>query len=184
LRTIKPLAPSLSYYILRSVYEPGYAPPAFWLGLILLGVFLGPIVLGLMFKSIMERGKKKSILWIAWVVLYLVGMAAIVGISSLDTYYSGSPAWLLAVYPALVLPLFFVLFFGERFKTRPAAGKYTVPATAFGMALAQVLVFFFVPNSLVAIPVGVVCFPVLGIAGLIIIPAVILQGLKRRPQQA
>jgi len=186
LRTIKPLSPSLSYYILRSTYEPGYAPPAVWLALIMLGIFLGPVVLGLMYKSVMERGKKKSVLWIVWVVVYLVGMTAIVGVISLSieaAFYFGSPLWLLAVYMAVILPLFFILYLGERFKTRPAAGKHTVSVAAFGMAVAQALIFVFVPNELVAIPVDILCFPVLGIAGLIVIPAALILRLKTRPHR-
>jgi hypothetical protein len=46
-----------------------------------------------------------------------------------------------------------------------------------------VLIFVFVPNELVAIPVDILCFPVLGIAGLIIIPAALILRLKTRPHQ-
>jgi len=70
---------------------------------------------------------------------------------------------------------------GERFKTRPATGKHTVSVWSFGMATAQVLVFVFTPSSMVAIPISVMCFPIVGIAGIIIISRALW---VRRKEQA
>jgi hypothetical protein len=184
LRAIKPLSPSLGYYLLRSVYEPGYAPPTFFLALILLGIFVGPIALGLMFKGITERGNRRSHLWIAWLTLYGVGIAGILGIMSLTISYSGSAIWFLVLYLVLFLPLFAVLYLGERFKTRPAAGKHTVSISSFGMALVQVLAFLFVPSSIVALPIAVVCFPVVGITGIIVIAITLLARRKAKMRPA
>jgi hypothetical protein len=181
LRTIKPLSPSLAYYLLRSTHEPGYAPPPFWLALISLGIFLGPVAIGLMFNGIIERGNRRSGLFLAWLILYLVGVAGILSIYTLASAYYGSGVWFLALHMALFLPLFAVLYMGERFKTRPATGKHTVSVWSFGMATAQVLVFVFTPSSMVAIPISVMCFPIVGIAGIIIISRALW---VRRKEQA
>ncbi len=73
LRAIKPFSPSLAYSMLRSIYEPGYAPPAAYLALILLGIFIAPFVLGLFFRSVMERGSRKGSFWV------LLGGSMVVG---------------------------------------------------------------------------------------------------------
>jgi hypothetical protein len=187
LRAIKPLSPSLSYYILRSTYDPGYAPPAFFLALIMLGILLGPVVLGLMFKSVMDMGKKKNLLWRVWLFLYIDGMIAIMSIALISkdaSFDSVSSVWLPVVFLAVFIPFVAVLYLGERFKRRPATKKHSVSAMAFGMAAVQALVFVFVPYEIVAIPIDILCFPSLGIIGLIVIPAVILLRLRKRPQQA
>ena len=83
------------------------------------------------------------------------------------------------MYVVVFIPLAAALYLGERFKTRPAAKRHTVSAAAFGMSTAQVLVFVFVPNSIVAVHIDMLCFPVLGILGLVFIPAVLLLRLYR-----
>jgi hypothetical protein len=181
LRTIKPLSGSLAYYILRSSFEPGYAPPAFWLALITLGIFLGPVAIGLMFKGIIERGSRRRGVFLVWLYLYLVGVAGILWIDSSVSRYSGSGPWSLAPFLALCLPLFAVLYMGERFKTRPAIRKHTVSAWSFGMATVQVLVFVFTPSSMVAVPMSALCFPIVGIASITIIPLALW---ARRKEQA
>ena len=184
LRTIKPLSPSLAYYLLRGVYDPGYAPPSFWLGLILLGIFIGPVALGLMFKSIMERGKRRGSVWLAWLVLYTLGILGLLAVGFLDHLFSDFETDFLMVFLALVIPFILILYLGERFKTRPAAGKHTVNGLAFGMAIAQVLAVVFVPSSMVSMPLGALCFPVIGIAGIIIIAIALLEQARRGPPSA
>jgi len=184
LRAIKPLSPSLAYYLLRGVYDPGYAPPTAWVVLILLGIFVGPVALGLMFKSIIERGNRKSSVWLAWLVLYLVGITALLGFSFLEHLFSEFETDFLVVFLAVILPLIVILYLGERFKTRPAAGKHTITFWAFGMAIAQVVTIVLVPSSMVSIPLGAFCFPVIGIAGIIIIAIALVDKARRPPPSA
>jgi len=184
LNAIQPLSPSLAYSLLRSAYDPGYAPPTLWLGLILLGIFIWPVALGLMFKGILERGDRKRTLWIAWLVLYIVGITPILGVSFLASVFSEFETDYLAVFLALLIPLAVVLYLGKRFKSRPAVRARYVNGLAFGMAAVQVLVFVFVPSSIVALPVGALCFPVIGIAGILIILITIVARWKAPAQPA
>jgi hypothetical protein len=180
LRSIKPLSPSLAYYMLRSAYEPDYAPPAPFMALILLGIIMGPLVLGVMFRDIMERGDRRSAVWVAWLTLYCIGIAGVLSITSLTSYYSGSPFWFLPLYLVLFVPLVLVLYLGERFKSRPPAGRHVILGLGLGMSITQVLAFVFIPNSIIAVPMAILCFPALGILGIVLLPILFLTGRKHR----
>jgi hypothetical protein len=184
LRSIKPLSPSLAYYLLRSAQEPESLPPGPFLALILLGIFIGPVLLAVMYKGIMERGNRRSAIWVAWLTLYCVGIAGVLSITSLTTYYSGSPAWLLPLYLVLFVPLLLVLYLGERFKTRPPAGRRAVLGLGLGMSIPQVLAFIFIPNSIIAVPMALLCFPALGVLGIVFLPILLLTGQRRRARTA
>jgi hypothetical protein len=182
LRAIKPLSPSLAYYVLRSAYEPDYAPPAPYLALIVMGIFIAPVTLAFMYRSVIERRQGPTPFWIIWLTLYCTGTILTVIMSSLVMQYSSVGPGLLFLYPALVAPLLLAVYFGSRFKTRPAAGKHAVPLISTGLALAQVMTFVFIPSSIVAVPIDIVCFPVLGIAGLVLVPLAVI--LRRRAPAA
>ncbi|MBM4249472.1 MAG: hypothetical protein FJ149_08600 [Euryarchaeota archaeon] len=180
LRAIKPLAPSLAYYLLRSAYDPEYDVPQPLLGLILLGIFVGPVALGMMFKGIIERGYRRSPLWVAWFVLYIIGMVGVFGMYTLASAFSGVEYWFLVLFLGLFVPLIVVISMGEWLRTRLSSRKYVVGTVAYGMAVTQVLVFVFTPSEVLYVPVSILCFPAIGIAGVIIVAIGIAARLRER----
>jgi len=55
-----------------------------------------------------------------------------------------------------------------------------VGTVAYGMAVTQVLVFVFTPSEVLYVPVSILCFPAIGIAGVIIVAIGIAARLRER----
>jgi hypothetical protein len=170
LRAIRPLSPSLGYDLLRGLYDPGFLLPEPWLAFIIVGLFLAPVVLGRMFQSMIERGRRKSALWIMWLVLYLLWAGLMLGILLLASVYALSTIGLLVFFLAAAVPLVIVLSLGEHFRyTHFPPGKRTLPAISYGLAAAEVSALVFTPSTTVAFLLAVACLPVSAVAGFLVL---------------
>ena len=180
LRAIKPLSPSLGYDLLRGLYDPGYLPPAFWLAVILLGMFLAPVVLGFMYRGILERSRRNSALWIMWLLIYLVASAGILLFSLLELSITRMPSGFVLLLVALLTPVAVALLLGNVVRTRPSLNRRTLPALAYGMAAVQVAALVFTPSGIMPLLLAIICFPFTAVIGIILVAALAVQRYRKR----
>ena len=179
LNAIEPLSPSFGYYLLRGIYGSDYAMSGNALVFALLGLFLTPVTFGVMFKSIIERGKRRSSLWIAWFIIFCIGVIGAAGFTLLVSLQSDIEIGAVFSLVALALPLAVVTYLGKRYERKPATGKWTVPVISYGMGVLVTITVVFAPGSMIGSVLAGLCFPLMGILGIVMVIGIIVARIWR-----
>jgi hypothetical protein len=185
---IRPLSPSLAYYLLLSIVEPGSGPSVPILGAMVAGLLFSPFVLGFIFSSIIDGrhlGKRGPA---AWLAVYLAGMALMIfatfnlGFSQWGTEVSGVKGLIggFGMILILLIPLCIALALSDLIRHNQIIyTKNRVNAAAYGMGTVQSLVLLFWPNMTVAMLSSIICYPAMLVLGIVILLFVIVRRLVR-----
>jgi hypothetical protein len=80
---------------------------------------------------------------------------------------------------ALALPLAVVTYLGKRYERKPATGKWTVPVISYGMGVLVTITVVFAPGSMIGSVLAGLCFPLLGILGIVMVIGIIVARIWR-----
>jgi hypothetical protein len=185
---IRPLSPSLAYYLLLSTVEPSSGAVGLMMGAMVAGLLFAPFVLGIIFSSIMDGQRLRKKDWAAWLAVYLAGMTLMIfAIFNLGLYQGGTEGsgvnGLMGGFGMiliLLIPLCVALALSDLIRHNQIIyAKNRVRAVAYGMGTVQSLALLFLPNETVAMLSGVLCFPSMLVLGIVVLLFVIVRRAVR-----